>query len=47
MRERGAALLVAVCILAIAAPEAIDQPVAAEEDQAAGEHARHDPAMSG
>jgi hypothetical protein len=45
--ERRAALLVAVCVLAIAASEVIDQPVAAEEDQAAGKEAPHDPAMSG
>jgi hypothetical protein len=45
--ERRAALLVAVRILAIAASEAIDQLVAAEEDQAAGEKAPHDPAMAG
>ena len=42
-RERGAALLAAVCILAFTTPEAVDQPVAAEEDPAAGEKARDRP----
>jgi hypothetical protein len=46
-RERRAALLIAGRGLASAAAEVVDQPVAEEEHEAAGEEARHRPSVTG
>ena len=39
--QRGAVRLAAVSVLTVSPPEVVDQPVAAEEDRAAGEQARN------
>jgi hypothetical protein len=39
--QRGAVRLAAISVLTVSPPEVVDQPVAAEEDRAAGEQARN------